>query len=422
MSTQLPGCSSSCTSRTLRPRLTLPPLSAVQHHQLNPRRKLHGTHPRDRWLSLCRARRYTSRVLCTAGGLSPKESSCKVPPNSASRVPPTDVVEESPVLQSNTTCKSRPMDLVYIIDSSRSVRIEDFEKVKVFLSNMIETLDTGERATRVAVVNYASTVKIEFFLKTYFIKAAIQKAILKISPLSAGTMTGLAIQTALEEAFTEASGARHPSFNIPKVAIIVTDGRPQDKVQDIAARARSAGIEIYAVGVGNVDMQSLKFMASEPYDDHVFYVETYGVIEKLTSKFKETLCGVDFCAPGKHECEHTCVATDVSYFCKCHAGYILNPDKKTCSRKVVDFCAQGRHDCEHTCVTADGSYYCKCRAGYTLNPDKKTCSRKEEVRKVVVAEDPCKCESLVAFQSKVNTYIESLSKKTRGTHQKIARL
>ncbi|XP_053565624.1 matrilin-3 [Bombina bombina] len=314
-----------------------------------------------------------------------------------------------------TACKSRPMDLVFIIDSSRSVRPQEFEKVKIFLSDMIDTLNTGETATRVAVVNYASTVKIEFFLKTYFNKVALKHAIFKISPLSTGTMTGLAIQTALEEAFTVESGARHISFNIPKVAIIVTDGRPQDRVHEVSARARSSGIEIYAVGVDRADMQSLKLMASEPLDDHVFYVETYGVIEKLTSKFRETLCGLDLCALGKHDCEHTCVANSRSYFCQCHDGYTLNQDKKTCAR--LDLCALEKHDCEHTCVPTLGSYYCSCHEGYTVNPDKKTCT--QEARRVVQTEDPCKCEALVVFQTKTNAYIESLSTKLDELTEKL---
>ena len=49
--------------------------------------------------------------------------------------------------------------------------------------------------------------------------------------------------------------------------------------------------ELYAVGVDRADMESLKMMASEPLDEHVFYVETYGVIEKLSSRFQETFCG-----------------------------------------------------------------------------------------------------------------------------------
>lgn len=188
-------------------------------------------------------------------------------------------------------CRSRPLDLVFIIDSSRSVRPAEFEKVKVFLSDMVDTLDIGTDATRVAVVNYASTVKIEFFLKDHLKKEKMKQAISIIEPLAAGTMTGLAIKKAMEEAFTEQSGARPRSQKIAKVAIIVTDGRPQDQVEEVSAAARATGIEIYAVGVDRADIQSLKLMASNPLEDHVFYVETYGVIEKLTSKFRETLCG-----------------------------------------------------------------------------------------------------------------------------------
>ncbi|NP_001315202.1 matrilin-3a isoform X2 [Danio rerio] len=192
----------------------------------------------------------------------------------------------------DSQCRSRPLDLVFIIDSSRSVRPGEFEKVKIFLADMVDTLDVGPDATRVAVVNYASTVKIEFLLKSHLTKDTIKQAITRIEPLAAGTMTGMAIKKAMDEAFTEKSGARPKSKNISKVAIIVTDGRPQDQVEEVSAAARASGIEIYAVGVDRADMRSLKLMASNPLEDHVFYVETYGVIEKLTSKFRETLCEV----------------------------------------------------------------------------------------------------------------------------------
>lgn len=191
----------------------------------------------------------------------------------------------------DNSCRSRPLDLVFIIDSSRSVRPGEFEKVKIFLADMVDTLDVGPEATRVAVVNYASTVKIEFLLKAHLNKPNMKQAITRIEPLAAGTMTGLAIKSAMTEAFTEESGARPKSKNIAKVAIIVTDGRPQDQVEEVSAAARGSGIEIYAVGVDRADMTSLRLMASNPLEDHVFYVETYGVIEKLTSKFRETLCG-----------------------------------------------------------------------------------------------------------------------------------
>ncbi|KAL7876860.1 hypothetical protein SRHO_G00035030 [Serrasalmus rhombeus] len=264
-------------------------------------------------------------------------------------------------------CKSRPLDLIFIIDSSRSVRPAEFEKVKVFLSDMVDSLEIGQDVTRVGLVNYASTVNIEFRLSAYHNKAQLKQAFSRIDPLSTGTMTGLAIKTAMEQAFTEGSGARPQSKNIGKVAIIVTDGRPQDKVEDVSAAARASGIEIYAVGVDRADMKSLRLMASQPLDDHVFYVETYGVIEKLTSKFRETLCGLDACALG--------------------------------------------HDCEHICVNSNASYYCKCRVGYVLNPDKKTCSQSNEEARSDVSEDACMCEAQIAFQKKVHHNIKEITSK-----------
>ncbi|XP_064267917.1 matrilin-3 isoform X1 [Passer domesticus] len=357
----------------------------------------------------------------------------------------------------DTACKNRPLDLVFIVDSSRSVRPEEFEKVKIFLSEMIDTLDVGERTTRVAVMNYASTVKVEFPLRTYFDKASLKEAVSRIEPLSAGTMTGLAIQTAMEEVFTEEMGTRPATFNIPKVVIVVTDGRPQDQVQDVAARAQTAGIEIYAVGVDRADMESLRMMASEPLDEHVFYVETYGVIEKLTSRFRETFCAVnvcalgthgcqqlcvshgashlcdcyegytlnpdkrtcsavDVCASGRHECDQICVSNNGSYVCDCYEGYTLNPDKKTCS--AMDMCAPGRHDCAQVCVSNDGSYSCGCYEGYTLNPDKKTCSG-AITSSLVTDEESCKCEAIAALQNSVTSYLEALSTKLEEVSEKL---
>ncbi|KAL9863066.1 matrilin-3 isoform 2-T2 [Geothlypis trichas] len=274
----------------------------------------------------------------------------------------------------DAACKNRPLDLLFIVDSSRSVRPEEFEKVKLLLSEVINTLDVGERMTRVAVMNYASTVKVEFPLRTHFDKASLKEAVSCIVPLSAGTMTGLAIQTAMEEVFTEEMGARPATFSIPRVAIVVTAGRPQDQVQGVAASARTAGIEIYAVGVGRADVQSLRMMASEPLDEHVFYVETYGVIEKLTSRFRETFCAVDLCAPGGHECDQICVSDNRSYVCDCYEGYTLNPDKKTCSGAIMSS---------------------------------------------LVTEEPCKCEAIAALQDSVTSRLEDLSTKLEEVSEKL---
>ena len=43
----------------------------------------------------------------------------------------------------------------------------------------------------------------------------------------------------------------------------------------------------------------------------------------------------------------------------------------------VDECAAGTHNCDHICINSHGSYYCKCIKGYRLNvTDARTCDGK----------------------------------------------
>lgn len=75
------------------------------------------------------------------------------------------------------------------------------------------------------------------------------------------------------------------------MVVIVTDGRPQDRVAEVAAEAREKGIEIYAVGVARADMASLRAMASPPFEDHVFLVESFDLIHQFGLQFQDKLCG-----------------------------------------------------------------------------------------------------------------------------------
>nr|XP_021516180.1 matrilin-2 isoform X3 [Meriones unguiculatus] len=314
----------------------------------------------------------------------------------------------------DNSCENKRADLVFIIDSSRSVNTHDYAKVKEFILDILQFLDIGPDVTRVGLLQYGSTVKNEFSLKTFKRKSEVERAVKRMRHLSTGTMTGLAIQYALNIAFSEAEGARPLRENVPRVIMIVTDGRPQDSVAEVASKARDTGILIFAIGVGQVDMNTLKAIGSEPHNDHVFLVANFSQIESLTSVFQNKLCTVHMCSVLEHNCAHFCINTPGSYICKCKQGYILNTDQKTCRIQdlcatedhgceqlcvnmlgsfvcqcyggyalaedgkrcaAVDYCASENHGCEHECVNAESSYRCQCHEGFALNPDKKTCTK-----------------------------------------------
>nr|XP_058898449.1 matrilin-2 isoform X4 [Kogia breviceps] len=313
-----------------------------------------------------------------------------------------------------SSCENKRADVVFIIDSSRSVNTHDYAKVKEFIVDILQFLDIGPDVTRVGLLQYGSTVKNEFSLKTFKRKSEVEHAIKRMRHLSTGTMTGLAIQYALNIAFSEAEGARPLRENVPRVIMIVTDGRPQDSVAEVAAKARDTGILIFAIGVGQVDFNTLKAIGSEPHEDHVFLVANFSQIESLTSVFQNKLCTVHMCSILEHNCAHFCINTPGSYVCRCKQGYILNSDQTTCRIQdlcaaedhgceqlcvnlldsfvcqcysgytlaedgkrcvAVDYCASENHGCEHECVNTDGSYFCRCPKGFALNPDKKTCTK-----------------------------------------------
>ncbi|XP_030634934.1 matrilin-4 [Chanos chanos] len=279
------------------------------------------------------------------------------------------VLEARPKEAPEQKCKSGPVDLVFIIDSSRSVRPHEFETMRKFMIDIIHELDIGLDATRVGVVQYSSQVQNVFSLKTFKKPEDMVKGINEIIPLAQGTMTGLAIRYAMNVAFSAEEGARP---NVPHVAVIVTDGRPQDRVAEVAAAARESGIEIYAVGVARADMTSLRAMASPPFEDHVFLVESFDLIHQFGLQFQDKLCGMDLCLESDHGCEHICESSPGSFHCLCMDGYTLNEDGKTCT--PIDLCAEGKHDCEQICISSPGSFTCDCNTGYSLNEDKKTCT------------------------------------------------
>uniref|UniRef100_A0A8C6U2Z9 Matrilin 2 n=1 Tax=Neogobius melanostomus TaxID=47308 RepID=A0A8C6U2Z9_9GOBI len=308
-------------------------------------------------------------------------------------------------LISTAQCKMMPLDFVFVIDSSRSIRTSDYEKVKTFIINLLRFLNVGPNATRVGLLQYGSVVQNEF-------------TVMSMKHLATGTMTGLALQYTMETAFTEEEGARPEELLIPRIAMVVTDGRPQDEVEEVAAQARQAGIQIFAIGVGRVDMNTLKAIGSEPHSEHVHLVANFSQIETLITVFQSKLCERDMCEVVDHQCQHICVSSPASYRCKCRSGYILNPDGKTC----LDLCQTVDHGCEHLCVNANDSYVCKCFEGFTLAEDRKSCKKPDcnsSVLDVVIVIDGSKSLGPSNFElvkQFVNTIVDAFDVSRTGTH------
>uniref|UniRef100_A0A4W5QQA5 VWFA domain-containing protein n=1 Tax=Hucho hucho TaxID=62062 RepID=A0A4W5QQA5_9TELE len=172
-------------------------------------------------------------------------------------------------------------DLVFLVDGSWSVGRENFKHIRSFISALAGAFDIGEDKTRVAVVQYSTDTRTEFALNRHSKRGELLKAINTLPYKGGNTMTGDAMDYLLKNIFTEVAGARK---GFPKIAMIITDGKSQDPVEEYAERLRNIGVEIFALGIKGADENELKEMASIPHNTHVYNVPNFDVIKTVQKK------------------------------------------------------------------------------------------------------------------------------------------
>uniref|UniRef100_A0A8C3A682 Collagen alpha-1(XXVIII) chain n=1 Tax=Cyclopterus lumpus TaxID=8103 RepID=A0A8C3A682_CYCLU len=192
-------------------------------------------------------------------------------------------------------CKERPMELVFVIDSSESVGPENFEIIKDFVNALVDRVTVGRNATRIGLVLYSLEVRLVFNLARYVNKQDIKQAIRNIPYMGEGTYTGTAIRKATQEAFYSSR------VGVSKVAIVITDGQTDKREPvklDIAVReAHAANIEMFALGIVNTSdptqaefRRELNLIASDPDSEHMFLIDDFNTLPALESKLVSQFC------------------------------------------------------------------------------------------------------------------------------------
>uniref|UniRef100_A0A8D3E1P7 Collagen type XXII alpha 1 chain n=1 Tax=Scophthalmus maximus TaxID=52904 RepID=A0A8D3E1P7_SCOMX len=187
-------------------------------------------------------------------------------------------------------CKNVHYDLTFILDTSSSVGKENFEKIRQWVANLVESFDVAPDKTRVAVVRYSDRPTTEFNLGRHRTLEDVKRAARNIRYLGGNTMTGDAISYTTDNIFTERSGARPAARRIQRVAILLTDGRSQDYVLEPSKAAAKAGIRMFAVGIGEALKEELEEIAAEPKNAHVFHVTDFNAIDKIRGRLRRRLC------------------------------------------------------------------------------------------------------------------------------------
>ncbi|XP_049457392.1 collagen alpha-1(XIV) chain-like isoform X2 [Epinephelus fuscoguttatus] len=185
-------------------------------------------------------------------------------------------------------CKTPAIsDIVILVDGSWSIGRINFRLVRTFLENLVKAFSVEFDKTRIGLAQYSGDPRIEWHLNTHTTKEAVIDAVKNLPYKGGNTLTGLALTFILENSFKPESGSRP---GVPKIGILITDGKSQDDVIPPAQSLRDAGIELFAIGVKNADENELKAIASPPEETHVYNVADFSVMSDIVEGLTKTVC------------------------------------------------------------------------------------------------------------------------------------
>lgn len=180
-------------------------------------------------------------------------------------------------------------DIVFLVDGSSSIGLENFQEVCEFLSSLVENFDVAPDKIRIGLVEYSDTPRTEFSLNTYQNKQDILSYIQNLQYKTGGTFTGQGLEFMLKQHFVEKAGSRAQQ-NVPQIAIVITDGDSQDEVESQAQELRQRGIKIFTIGIKDANETLLRQIASEPYDQHVYSVSDFAALQGISQSVIQEVC------------------------------------------------------------------------------------------------------------------------------------
>lgn len=178
-------------------------------------------------------------------------------------------------------------DVVLLVDGSYSIGLTNFAKVRAFLEVLVNSFDIGLDKIQISLVQYSRDPHTEFYLNIHQDLDAVVKAVRTFPYRGGSTNTGRAMTYVREKIFQTNRGAR---TNVPRVTILITDGKSSDAFKDPATKLRNTDVEIFAVGVKDAVRSELEAIANEPAQTHVYTVEDFDAFERISKELTQSIC------------------------------------------------------------------------------------------------------------------------------------
>lgn len=180
-------------------------------------------------------------------------------------------------------CKTQ-VDLGFIIDGSGSVEMYgkgNFKRCLNFVKALTRAFEISPTDTRVGAIVFSSRSELQFTFNQYTTQAEIETAIDSIKYPGYTTNTGAAMTMAKDRLLNDAR------TGVPRVLVVLTDGRSGDDVVKPSEELRNAGVIIFAVGLGKkYNLAQLNAIANK---GNVFTAD-FDEMMTIVTTMQEKLC------------------------------------------------------------------------------------------------------------------------------------
>nr|XP_056720197.1 integrin alpha-D-like [Euleptes europaea] len=189
-------------------------------------------------------------------------------------------------------CALHPTDIVFLIDGSSSINRRDFERMKVFVSEVINRL--SGRNTLFALMQFSDSFEEHFDFRAQ----NPAERVMDVEQVGGWTYTATAIHKVVNQLFTPRKGSRSDAT---KILIVITDGEKRtDPLEywNVIPEAERAGIIRYAIGVGSAfsttrARNELDTIASSPSSEHVFAVHDFEALRGIQDKLQDKIFAIE---------------------------------------------------------------------------------------------------------------------------------
>uniref|UniRef100_A0AAY5EEI6 VWFA domain-containing protein n=1 Tax=Electrophorus electricus TaxID=8005 RepID=A0AAY5EEI6_ELEEL len=191
-------------------------------------------------------------------------------------------------------CTKDLVNLVFLFDGSSSMKSDDFKMNKDFIWDVMSNLKNS--SIQFAAAQFSETTRTVFTFKDYMDGTA-KKKLDDEKHMQDITNTYDAIGYVLQHLFNNVTSGVTPEAT--KALVIITDGSPSDEhsqknnKQNVLEKCEEQSIQRYIIGVGQVKLNKLTALASEPKKENTFMIKNYSGLKGLLDNLQNKIYNIE---------------------------------------------------------------------------------------------------------------------------------